>query len=71
MKKTTILLTILALCMCAWAADNAVIAPRAVTGFKPQTTTDGVESITIPQMLSYQGKLTDTLGQPVRTATTA
>ena len=47
------------------AADNAVVVPQAATGPKPQATTYGAESITIPQMLSYQGKLTDTLGQPV------
>jgi hypothetical protein len=47
------------------AADNAVVAPQAATGPKPQATINGVEAVTIPQMLSYQGKLTDTLGQPV------
>jgi hypothetical protein len=54
------------------AADNAVMAPRTATGFKPQAasykpqaTTLGTEAIAIPHMLSFQGKLTDTLGQPV------
>jgi hypothetical protein len=49
----------------ALAADNAVIAPQSAASHKPQATTYGAEAITIPQMLSYQGKLTDTLGQPV------
>jgi hypothetical protein len=48
-----------------FAADNAVIAPQSATSHKPQAVTYGAESITIPQMLSYQGKLTDTLGVPV------
>jgi hypothetical protein len=49
----------------ALAADNAMIAPQPTTSHKPQTTSYGAEAITIPQMLSYQGKLTDTLGVPV------
>ena len=48
-----------------FAADNAAIAPRTATSFKPQATSFGTEAITIPQMLSYQGKLTDTTGIPV------
>jgi hypothetical protein len=47
------------------AADNAVIAPQSAISHKPQAITYGAEAITIPQMLSYQGKLTDTLGVPV------
>ncbi|MBM3331864.1 hypothetical protein FJY68_08450 [candidate division WOR-3 bacterium] len=50
--------------MFAFAAGNEVVAPQAVTN--TQSTVVGVtEAITIPQMLSYQGKLTDTLGVPV------
>ena len=62
--RFTVLLLALASAF-ALAADNAVIAPQSSASHKPQATTYGVESITIPQMLSYQGKLTDTLGQPV------
>jgi hypothetical protein len=51
------------------AADNAVIAPRAATGLKHQATRHGTEAIAIPQMLSYQGRLTDTLGVPVADTT--
>ena len=53
----------------ALATDNAVIAPQTTASHKPQATTYGAESITIPQMLSYQGKLTDTLGVPVSDTT--
>jgi hypothetical protein len=49
----------------ALAANNAVVAPRSIASHSPKATTLGTESITIPQMLSYQGKLTDTLGVPV------
>ena len=52
-------------CAITFAADNAVIAPQSTASHKPQATSYGTEAITIPQMLSYQGKLTDTLGQPV------
>ncbi len=50
-----------------WAADDAAVLPSqgvtaAPTTDKLLTTTD---AITIPRMLSYQGKLTDTLGNPV------
>jgi hypothetical protein len=47
------------------AADNAVIAPQSTASHKSQATIYGAEAIAIPQMLSYQGKLTDTLGVPV------
>jgi hypothetical protein len=63
--RVTVLLLALASAF-VLAADNAETAPRAVTGLKPQTTTYGAEAITIPQMLSYQGKLTDNLGNAVR-----
>jgi hypothetical protein len=69
MKRTTVLLTAMTLCVGALAASDAVIAPQSTASHKPQATTLGRESITIPQMLSYQGKLTDTLGQPVTDST--
>jgi len=42
----------------------AVDGQSAVVGH-PSPVDGGADAITIPQMLSYQGKLTDTLGQPV------
>jgi hypothetical protein len=51
--------------MCAWAADNAAVAPRAIANRK-STIADGVDAITIPYLTSYQGKLTDTAGRAVR-----
>jgi hypothetical protein len=52
-----------------FAADDAVTAPQSTASHKPQATSLGTEAITIPQMLSYQGKVTDTLGQPVADTT--
>jgi hypothetical protein len=69
MKTIVTVLAVAALCICAWAADNAVIAPQSNASHKPQATSLGPEAITIPQMLSYQGKVTDTLGQPVADTT--
>jgi hypothetical protein len=66
--RFTVLLLALASAF-ALAADNAVISPQAAASQKPQATIRGAESITIPQMLSYQGKLTDTLGVPVADTT--
>jgi hypothetical protein len=63
MKQVLTLMAIL--CLAALAAGGRAVAPKTAVSHKPQATTYGVESITIPQMLSYQGKLTDTLGQPV------
>jgi hypothetical protein len=57
------MLIVVVLCLCAWAASDATIAPSSVKSVAPAVA--GTEAITIPQMLSYQGKLTDTLGQPV------
>jgi hypothetical protein len=59
------LMLIVALCLAALAADNAAVALREAASSKPQAPSLGTEAITIPRMLSYQGKLTDTLGQPV------
>jgi len=68
----TVVLTIATLCLCAWAASGAAVAPKQAASIKPQAPglklqapSSGVEAITIPPVLSYQGKLTDTLGTPV------
>jgi hypothetical protein len=57
------------LCLTTFAADEAVIATQAATGPKPQATSYGTEAISIPQMLSYQGRLTDSFGVPVTDTT--
>jgi len=59
------------LCLAALAADDAVIAPQQGATAAPASrrTALGADAITIPQMLSYQGKLTDTLGVPVADTT--
>jgi hypothetical protein len=53
------------LCLCAWAASesDATIAPSSARSVAPAV--GGTDAITIPQMLSYQGKMTDTFGLPV------
>jgi hypothetical protein len=56
MKRTMILA--LALVGAAWAATNAIDNRRSTVASDP-------DAVTIPRMLSYQGKLTDTLGIPV------
>ena len=66
MKNVVTALVVAALCACAWAANNTMVDPRPTAN--PQSTPTSLQSldaITIPQMLSYQGKLTDTLGVPV------
>jgi hypothetical protein len=68
MKKITLLLTVLALCAGAWAADNAVVDRQSIV-HSPSSIVNGVDAITIPQMMSYQGKLTDTAGAPVEDTT--
>jgi hypothetical protein len=50
----------------AWAGDDAMVGARPTAIPQPtHTNLQSLDAITIPQMLSYQGKLTDTLGQPV------
>ncbi len=49
----------------ASAAEHAVADTRSTAAHGRQAAAQSVESIVIPQMLSYQGKLTDTLGVPV------
>ncbi|MEO0080432.1 MAG: hypothetical protein ABIK44_07140, partial [candidate division WOR-3 bacterium] len=52
------------LCVVALASDNAAIVPQQAV--QPQLAAgDVADAITIPKLLSYQGKLTDTLGMPV------
>ncbi len=60
-----IYLTIVLLATMGLAASDVAIVPQSAAGSKPQTTSLGTEAISIPQMLSYQGKLTDTTGIPV------
>ncbi len=53
------------LCLTASAAEEAVIATQAAKGPRPEAPSYGTEAVAMPQMLSYQGRLTDTLGVPV------
>jgi hypothetical protein len=53
----------------ASAAEHAVADKRSTAAHGRQAAAQSVESIVIPQMLSYQGKLTDTLGVPVSDTT--
>jgi hypothetical protein len=62
-KRTAML--IMALCLVAWAASDAAVAPRPAASLKPPTPSLVADAIMIPRMLSYQGKLTDSLGIPV------
>jgi len=69
MRGTMILVAVL--CSVALAADDVTAVPNPSAGSlsavigRQSPVVGGTEAITIPQMLSYQGKLTDTLGQPV------
>ena len=65
MRVRIVVLALATLCLTAWAADGAAIAERQATGLKPQVRSLETDAIAIPRMLSYQGKLTDTLGAPV------
>ena len=64
--KVTVLLLLALVSALTFAAERAVVAPQASTNLQSRIgNLKSPEAITIPQMLSYQGKLTDTLGQPV------
>src|SRR5512136_2116232 len=74
MKRTLTLIAVL--CLVALAADNAAVATQQAASRKPQATSTEPQpadfvaaAIAIPQMMSYQGKLTDTLGSPVEDTT--
>jgi uncharacterized protein YjbI with pentapeptide repeats len=43
--------------------------PQSAIGNRQSTTVNGADAITMPQMFSYQGMLTDTLGVPVADTT--
>ncbi|UCG43265.1 MAG: hypothetical protein JSU73_01210, partial [candidate division WOR-3 bacterium] len=68
MNRTQALLLILAfLLAAAWAADDATGDPALDIAEAPieGPIVSDADAITIPRMLSYQGKLTDTMGVPV------
>lgn len=69
MKLVAALLLLSALNIATWAGNDALVVlaqPVATTINKvnPPITTE-TDAITIPRLLSYQGKLTDTFGIPV------
>jgi hypothetical protein len=63
MKRAAMLIAVV-LCICAWAADNAVVTTRAISNRK-SAIASGADAVTIPHLLSYQGQVTDTAGRPV------
>ena len=75
MKNVVVALAAVALCICAWAADNATVGAsptanqQSAIGSRQSAIDNGADAITIPQMLSYQGKLTDTFEVPVADTT--
>ncbi|MGC8798350.1 MAG: hypothetical protein ACP5PK_06810, partial [candidate division WOR-3 bacterium] len=65
-----IVLLITALLGLTWADANVgAVSPRSGSAALPITVNNSpltaTDAITIPRMLSYQGRLTDTLGNPV------
>jgi len=67
MKGLFSLLLLPALILTLWAGEGAVVFPtKDVTATsKTDNPTTATDAITIPRMLSYQGKLTDDQGNPV------
>ncbi|MBM3314279.1 hypothetical protein FJY71_00345 [candidate division WOR-3 bacterium] len=62
--KTRLMAVVLAVLCCL-----ALAAAQDAASITPQATNSEADAITIPKMLSYQGKLTDTLGIPVPNGT--
>ncbi|MBM3330571.1 hypothetical protein FJY68_01810 [candidate division WOR-3 bacterium] len=65
MKARILILVVTALCLVALAVDRASVVPKTAPSQGPQDKSYGTEAIAVPQILSYQGKLTDTTGIPV------
>jgi len=61
---TVLVLATLALGAMLWAADDAVVAPQPVAN-RQSLVANRSDAVTIPQVLSYQGRLTDATGVPV------
>ena len=71
MKARIVVLALSTLCFMAWGAGDAAVAPQqGATGapVSPEVVSSA-DAITIPRMLSYQGRLTDTDGEPVPDST--
>jgi len=64
--KTTVVLTAVALTLSAmlWAADDAEVARQPVAN-RQSLIANRSDALAIPQVLSYQGRLTDAKGVPV------
>ncbi len=78
MKGKTMLAALAALCCMVWAAADgvreqsaAVKSQNPTVGVPMSGTRDGVDAVSIPQMISYQGRLVDTAGRPVPNGTYA
>jgi hypothetical protein len=68
MAKTMLVFALLA--SAALAAGDATAAPRAaVQDPESETQNPEADAVTIPRMMSYQGKMTDTFGLPVADTT--
>ncbi len=66
MKRIALVLAVLTLSSMLWAAGNAGVDLRPAANLQPTICSfKSPDAITIPRMLSYQGKLTDTFGLPV------
>ncbi|MEO0079597.1 MAG: hypothetical protein ABIK44_02820 [candidate division WOR-3 bacterium] len=66
MKRGTTMLLCLALCLGALASEDAAVVPQQIVNQKSAIGDwQSADAIPIPKLLSYQGKLTDTLGRPV------
>jgi len=67
MTTSRTLLALAVLCCATWAGQDAALAPEQGVALVPagQQVMAGVDAVSIPRMLSYQGRLTDTLGVPV------
>ena len=59
MKRALVLMAVL---YAAAIAEDRAVADRQLTLQGPTTIVTGTDAVTIPRMLSYQGKLTDSLG---------
>jgi len=63
-SKMTLAALAAVLCLSALAADDAVVAPQPVAN-RQSLVANRADAITIPQMMTYQGRLTDATGVPV------
>jgi len=69
MQTRVVSMSIALLCLAALAANDTALEPRTIQNPEPQIQNPAEDAVSVPRMLSYQGRLTDNVGNAVTDST--